>query len=201
MTINANKLALQNSNKKKMLNYVFLILKSFFLVGLLASFLFGIFRSVKTGSFYGFIDGIQFGFFLAIVMVPVIVFLDVLQRIKNYRKYKKIDFNINQVRRLLIREEYNSIFNKLCDLLKDCKEFSIYNMNLNKGIIEADVKKSWKSFGEKLQIRFRKGSDGKVLVEIISKPKISLTMIDYAKNFENVESISAKVKGSFNVSF
>jgi hypothetical protein len=201
MTITANKLVLQNSNKQKILNYIFLILKSFFLVGFLASFLFGIFRFVKTGSFHGFIDGIQFGFFLAIVMVPVIVFLDVLQRIKNYRKYKKVDFSINQVRRLLITDEYNSIFNKLCDLLKYCKEFSIYNMNLNKGIIEADVKKSWKSFGEKLQIRLRKGSDGKVLVEIISKPKIALTMIDYAKNFENVESIFVKLKESYDVSY
>jgi uncharacterized membrane protein len=71
---------------------------------------------------------------------------------------------------------------------------------MEKGIIEADVKKSWKSFGEKLKIRLWKGSEGKVYVEMTSKPKIVLTMIDYAKNFENIESILTQLKKRFDVS-
>jgi hypothetical protein len=194
MTITANKLELPNNNKQKMLSYVFSILKSFFLVGLLGAFLFGIFRSIKTGSFHGFIDGMQFGLFLAIVMVPIIVFLDVLQRIKNYRKYKKVDFNISQTRNFLLKEEYNSICNYLYNILKTHKDFSIYKKDFENGIIKADANASWKSFGEKIQISIMKGSRGKIFVEISSKPKIAITMLDYAKNFENVEWIADKLK-------
>lgn len=200
MTINANKIELQNNNKQKMLNYAFSILKSFFLVGLLAAFLFGIFRSIKTGSSHGFIDGVQFGLFLAIVMVPIIVFLDVLQRIKNYRKYKKIDFNVNQTRKFFVKEEYNSIFNYLYNILNSHKEFSIYKKDFENGIIKADANASWKSFGEKIRISIVKGSRGKNFVEISSKPKIALTMLDYAKNFENVEWIADKLKCNSDVS-
>jgi hypothetical protein len=200
MTASVDKLNIEN-NKHKILNYVFTILKSFFFVGLSSALIFGIFRSIKAGSFSGLIDGILFGLLLAMVLVPIIVSLDILQRFKNYRKYQRVDFNVNQARRLLIKDEYNLIFNNLCNFLKDRKEFSIYNKDLEKGIIKADVKKSWKSFGEKLQLRLWKGSEGKVYVEITSKPKIVLTMIDYAKNFENIESIFTQLKRSFDVSF
>jgi hypothetical protein len=200
MTTRVDKLNLEN-NKHKTLNYVFTILKSFFFVVVASALFFGIFRSIKAGSLLGFVDGMLFGLLLAIVLVPIIVSLDIFQRFKNYRKYQRVDFNVNQVRRLLIKDEYNLIFNKLCDFLKDRKEFTIYNKDLGKGIIEADVKKSWKSFGEKLQIRLWKGSDGKVYAEITSKPKIVLTMIDYAKNFENIESIMTQLERSFDISF
>jgi hypothetical protein len=201
MTITVNKLELQNKNWQKIFNYVFSILKSFLLVGIIAACLFGIFQSIKTGSFHGFIDGVQFGLLLAIVMVPIIVSLDVLQRIKNYRRYKKVDFNVNQTRRFFVKEEYNSIFNYLYNIIKSHKEFSIYKKDFENGIIKAYANASWKSFGEKIQINIVKGSQGRIFIEIFSKPKIALTILDYAKNFENVEWIADKLKYSSDVNF
>jgi hypothetical protein len=135
-------LEIQKSNKQKVFNYIFSIVKSFCFVGLFSALLIGAFMAIRSNSFYGFIDGIQFGILLAIVMVPLIYFLDIFQRIKNYRKYKKFDFNVNQKRRLLIKDKYISIFNYLINALNSQKAFSIYKKDKEKGIIDAGVGRS-----------------------------------------------------------
>jgi hypothetical protein len=187
--------------KKKttnLFNYIFIIIKSSIFVGLISSFLFGIFRLIKVSSVIGFLDGAIFGLLLAIVLVSLIFCLDFFQRVKNYQKYKIFDFAVNQERKIIIKGEYNEIYTKLCDAVKCYSKFIIYNEDCENGIISARAKGSWRSFGEDIKIEITKGSAGKFYVNIVSRPKVFLTMFDYSKNFENVETILLYIEKSFD---
>ena len=61
------------------------------------------------------------------------------------------------------------------------------------GTIEADVPWSWKSFGEKLTISINRVSDLESAIEVVSRPRLSTTAVDYGKNFQNVEAICNRI--------
>ena len=180
---------LSKNNDSTLFTYFFTIVKLFIFIGLGGGLLFGIFQSIRTNSFNGFIDGIMFGFMLAIVTAPILIFIDIYQKFKCYLKYKAIDFSLNQERKFIVEDDYVSVFRKLNEMLNNHKKIEIHNKDMEKGIIEAVSRRSWKSFGEGIKIKLSKISNGKVLVVLSSKPRISITMIDYSKNFENVEMI------------
>ncbi len=188
MPVNNEIKLLSRNNPGTLFTYVFIIIKLFIFIAFGGGLLFGIFQSIKINSLNGFIDGITFGVTIAVIMVPILIILDIIQKIKCYLKYKNIDFEIKQERRFLIDSDYIFIFNKLCENLNNYKNVEIYKKDTDKGIIEAISKRSWKSFGEIIKIQLFRSSKGNVAV-LSSKPKISITMIDYCKNFENVENI------------
>jgi hypothetical protein len=176
------------------LDYVLTFLKSFLFLGIVSAFLFGVYRTIKIKSLYGFFEGLQYGAILSIVCLPLIFLIDVIHRLKNYPKFKRIDFNVKQERKLLIEDDYHSAFNKFYEVLKSIEELSINKKDDEEGIIEAFTKRSWKSFGEIIKANFVKGTKGKVFITINSRPKGSFTMVDYNKNFENVESIISNLE-------
>jgi len=57
------------------------------------------------------------------------------------------------------------------------------------GVITANIPWSWRSFGEKIQVSVKEASPLEALVEVNSRPRWPLTLADYGRNFENVETI------------
>lgn len=190
---------LRKNNSSGLISYSYTIIKSIIFVGLTATLLFGIFQSIRRNSFNGFIDGMVFGASLALIVVPLIVLLDLSQKLKCYLKYNFIDFRVNQERRFIIEDDYSSVLNKLYSILSNHKKIDVYNKDIENGIIEATTKRSWRSFGEDIKINLFKGSEGKVVVIVSSKPRTSLTMIDYSKNFENIETIMKDITNNFKI--
>ena len=192
MTVHANdniKLISRN-DETTIFTYFLSMLKSFIYFSLGAGFLFGAFQSIRKNSLNGFVDGFVIGIVSALIVVPIVIALDIFQKVKCYRKYKVIDFGVNQERRFLVEDEYSSAFDKMYSMLNDIKKVEIRHGDIESGIIEAVTKRSWKSFGESIKIELFKTSKSKETVIVLeSKPRISLTMIDYCKNFENIEMI------------
>ena len=183
---------LSRNNGSGLFTYLFAIMKLLIFVMLGGSLLFGVFQSIRRNSLHGFVDGVVVGVVGALVAVPVLVFLDIFQKLKCYLRYKSIDFRVDQERRFIIKDDHMSVFNNISNVLNNIKNIEIYKKNMENGIVEAVAKRSWRSFGEEIKIELFKSSGGKVLVVLSSKPRISLMLIDYSKNFENVEMI---VKG------
>lgn len=177
--------------------YIIKVIKSYVFVNLGAGLLFGIFRSLMINSLNGFIDGLFFGTMLASIGIPIIILLDIFQKLKCYFKYKIVSYQTNQKIKLLFEDDYISIFNKLNELLNNNPKIDVYRKDIKIGIIEAISKRSWKSFGEIIKIEFFDKSNGKVVAVLSSKPRIFWTMIDYCKNFENVEMIMSDINKLF----
>ncbi len=189
---------IDSSDNNTLKTYIINIIKLYVFVNLCAGLLFGIFQTVRINSFNGFIDGLFFGTILSLTTIPILIFLDVFQKAKCYFKYKIICYQTNQKRKFLLKDNYVTIFNKLNDVLNNHPKIEIYNKDMKNGVIEAVAKRSWKSIGEIIKVEFLNKANGKVVVVLSSKPKISLTMIDYCKNLENVEMIMSDVHKTFN---
>ncbi len=182
-------------NNKKFLTYVVAIVKMFVFFGLGVGLLFGIFQSIRRNSFDGFVDGSVVGIVGALILVPSVILLDILQKVKCYLRYKIVDFRTNYERRILVEDDYLSIFDLLCNVMHDNKKMHICQKDVENGVIEAVTKRSWRSFGENITIKLFKSSNSKrTIVVLTSKPRISLTLIDYCKNLENVEIVVNDIK-------
>ena len=189
----------QNSEKSATgaLHYILTFLKSFAILWIVSAFLFGIYRVMRVNTLYGFVEGLQFGAILSILSLPLIFLLDFTQRLKNIPKFKKIDFHVKQERKVLIEDEYCSAFKKFYESLKSMEGLSIIKKDDKEGIIEAITKRSWKSFGEIVKVKFAKGTKKKVFITINSRPKGSFTLVDYCRNFENVENIISNLEKAY----
>ena len=103
---------------------------------------------------------------------------------------------MEQERRFSIENDYESVFRRLCDIL-DNNEMEIRIKDIDKKTIEAITKRSWKSFGERIVFKLFNISKSKVVISLSSKPIIPLMVIDYCKNFENIEIITNEIKKIF----
>ncbi|MGI9420596.1 MAG: hypothetical protein ACR2RA_22465 [Geminicoccaceae bacterium] len=68
---------------------------------------------------------------------------------------------------------------------------SIDKVDAHSGQVEASTKVSWKSFGEKISFRLSDRGDQTTEVEIESRPKLTMTIVDYGKSRENIDQIVA----------
>jgi hypothetical protein len=176
--------------------YIIRTFKATLYTFLISSFIFGLFQSLRRNSFInGFSDGILFGVLLAIVLIPSLFIIDVISRIIYYLKHNKFDFRIRQERKLIISEDYKTVFNIFSDILKKNNKFKIEHEDINEGEIHATVQRSWKSFGEKIEFRMHKNSNNNEIVAILrSEPKIKATIFDYCKNLNNIDLILNQIK-------
>jgi hypothetical protein len=199
MTIRAtSKVKVMEKEKRStLLSYLLVIFKAVILVIVGGGLIFGLFQSIKKASYHGFIDGIEFGSLLALTAIPIIVVIDLMQRLKCYLNYKIFDLGIEQERRFLIEDDYMPVFNRLQEVLDHLKRIDCHQQDIENGHIQAVARPSWRSFGENIDIELSKASKDKVVAVLSSKPRMSLTMIDYGKNLENVEIITKGIMEAF----
>jgi len=180
-------------NVISILSYIYSILKLFAFIAFSSGLLFGVFQAISENSISGFKDGIMFGIILTLITAPVLILLDIIQKVKCYVKYKFVSFSVKQERSFSIEGDYENIFSSLYTILNENKIIKVLNSDLGKGSIEAITKRSWKSFGEKIDLKLFKTPNNRVVINLSSKPRIFLTLIDYCKNFENVETIKKRI--------
>jgi hypothetical protein len=174
--------------------YILRIFVIFIFVSLTLGLIFGTFLSFRMNSFTAFKIGIIAAVIGTSLTLGIIILIDICEKIKCYVKYGIIDFRINQERRVLIDGDYTEVFNKLFNILVKSNKIHVTKKDLKDGISKADTSWSWRSFGERIEIKLFR-ADGRVRVILTSKPKIITAMIDHSKNFENLELIIRDLKG------
>ncbi len=176
------------------LNYIIRIPFAFIIVALVVGLPAGIFFSIINVSLEGFGVGLIAGVICSLLGFAVIVPVDIFTKIKCYRKYGLVDFRVRQQRILHIDADYDTICETFQQEFRAWKGMQLRNKDMKRGIIEVETRRSWKTFGEKITVTLLKSGNRRVLVTISSKPRIFTTMLDYSKNFENLERIIQGIK-------
>jgi len=186
--------SLDMKRSRGFLKYILRISFAFIILALVIGLPAGIFFSIINASLEGFGVGLIAGVICSLLGFAVIVPLDVFAKIKCHRKYGFVDFRVRQQRILHIDADYDTICETLWQEFHAWKGMQLRNKDMKRGIIEVETRRSWKTFGEKITVTLLKRRNRKVLVTISSKPRIFTTMLDYSKNFENLERIIQGIK-------
>jgi hypothetical protein len=157
-----------------------LYLKNFIFSG----FVFGLIMGLLNGLEFGIKSGLLFGFVMSI--------LSVTMHRQATRKYKDFGYDVSSViqeRKLKINTDSVDVFIACLNSLENIKNCKIIDKDKAKGTIHAKSGSTWQSFGEVLNINILPVDSKFVSVTIESKPKVSITLVDYGKNIKNIESI------------
>lgn len=98
------------------------------------------------------------------------------------------DFNIHQVRRIVMGIPFDQAFSQCIESLKTVNRCRIISQNLDNGEIRARAGLNWKTWGDDIIINLTKGKET-TGVEISSRPSARSTLVDFGKNLDNVERI------------
>ena len=119
-----------------------------------------------------------------------LVVLDILATLKYGKDPEKL--KLHQNRNLVINMTYDEGF--------ACIERVVSRMRINgkrvdkeRGIIRAYTGSTWKSFGERIEVKIDLIDTDTLSLIVKSRPRIWGNMIDYGKNYENVETICKAV--------
>lgn len=162
---------------------------SFLVIFISSTMLFGLFRALKISDLLGGLyDGAVFGAFLGGILVGLVTLIDIFERFRCFKKYHKISYRSRQRRFFLIKNDCDNLFERLLAACKIC-DFNIKTQDRKFGIIKATTNRSWRSFGERIEIVIRKSTDGSLTLKVSSEPIIFTTVLDYCKNFINIEQL------------
>ena len=171
---------------------IFLILSSFgFFLGIFHfvsdisehSFLHALTTSVILSVFTGF----AFSFFMSVILIP-----------RHYYLYKKIiDENyppssledINQSKIIILNARQEDTFLLFLEILMSISDFEKIVKKDTYTQMIALTKKTSKSYGEKITLKFTQVEEEKTKIEIQSNPLHPFTLLDYGKNYNNIISI------------
>ena len=109
-----------------------------------------------------------------------------------YRLRKKgitefTDDNLRVLQRRTVKSK--SDIEEVISLLTSDSNFENMKYTSSKNQIHLSSRVSWYSWGEKIRITMLSDKDGEFEYEIQSKPIVSITLVDYGKNLENVNQI------------
>lgn len=155
---------------------------------------FGFMMGVTEGFFHGFQRGLISGIVAgAIFGLGMALYLGILHKRSVERQGFEITedtLSVHQNRILFLSQPYDEVFEDCIRALETIEKSEVKTADPSTGRIEATIGWGWKSWGEKITIEIS-GSESKLTgVVILSRPKMQITMTDYGKNLENVETIS-----------
>ena len=127
-------------------------------------------------------SAIFFGFFMSLILVSISI-----SRLKKMgmKDISDEDLAVKQKREIV------STFNipEIIERLKKDEKTGKMKLKMLENGIQLSTGVSWESWGEVINIIQIPNGENKYKYQIISKPKLSTTIIDYGKNFENVKRI------------
>ena len=101
----------------------------------------------------------------------------------------KQNLPVVQKREMQLGLPYEQAFAVSTEALDRLPRITLKSENNSKGMLMANSRITWESFGEKIVLNIQRVDDRTTKVEIVSRPIVPITMFDYGKNLENVERI------------
>lgn len=151
-----------------------------------------------ASQYVGYIKGFKLGFLVmsvgGMIFVVILGVTDYFCKRSLLKKYGKIDHRIRQKKAISLQETYSNTFQKSKNILRTIGA-EITCSDLNKGAIKGVTGISYRSVGEEITVSIEKVNESLTNVDIASRPKFITTLVDYGKNFENVEKFSLLLVG------
>jgi hypothetical protein len=158
--------------------------KSLSKISILSAALFALVMSMKIGLLHGIIAGIVFS--IVITMLIALIFIPI-----DYMCTAKLPLealNVNQERDIKLKGNCDPICTYCAEIVKNTK--GVFKIDVsNKCNIVAFTKTTISSFGEVITLHLSQIDQETTNIHIVSQPKYKYTIIDYGKNYKNVEYI------------
>jgi hypothetical protein len=167
--------------------------KRYILYGFLLSF---IICSIATLPIFGMRKAVLFSILINITFLIIMAFaglIDYLFLRTLFRRYKIIDYNIRQVRELIVEMPITIAYKNALEIVKKSRGIRGVIEYKHSWIIKAETKISWKSFGESMILRLFTENQGITKLQMISEPIMRFTVADFGKNYENVEKLRSSL--------
>lgn len=160
-------------------------IRVFTILCVLSAILFGLLMSLKVGLLSGMIIGIVGGILWTIIMAIIFIPIDYLLT----RDLSTEALNVRQDREIQVKGDFDYVFQKCVDILKGFKTIKIVTPLKEKNAISARTKMSLASFGEDIKLQFDVLAQDVKKIHLSSSPTYRFTLLDYGKNFKNVDMI------------
>ena len=102
--------------------------------------------------------------------------------------------NVNQERYILVQGKIEEVFFSSYDILKSFSSCKKIKQSKEKLTITAKTKMTSSSCGENIALKFEQLSNDSVRIHIKSYPVSRFTLLDFGKNFANIEYLSKEIK-------
>lgn len=154
--------------------------------------MFGLFMGLKFGFWPGIKSGIIFGISFSTVAILVLIPIDYLLT----RNLPAEALKVNQNREIHVQGDFEKVFEKCLQTLKELEYIKTIQPLKDKMTISAHTKLSNVSWGENIKLMFGLNNNNIITIYINSSPIIKFTVLDYGKNFKNVENIAKEIKSA-----
>ncbi len=141
--------------------------------------------SIKIGLFHGIIAGCIISIIGTILMSLVLVPIDYWFT----RKLPVESLAVRQERDIKLKGEFNSIYIYCVEVIRNIKGVIKVEKNDNRNII-GFTRTNMSSIGERISLELSQLDQETINIHITSRPIIKYTMLDYGKNYKNVECIT-----------
>ncbi len=166
-------------------------LKIFFITGIPFGIIFGTLYHFQRGFPASLVSGLLGGIFVGSTLSLILGLLH-RKSIQNmpYNDYEEA-LDVKHERKLIVPLPYDHVFNLCLDSLTEIKKSKINKLDRDKGKIRARAGMTPKTLGDRIRLKVEKIDDEKTRVIVRSEPVSPTTAVDYGKNLENVERITA----------
>lgn len=136
---------------------------------------------------------------LSLILIQAIAFILILWLVlwwMHRRSIKRRGFSLTKQnlsvvhqRELRLSLPYEQAFTKCKEAILQLSRITLKQEDYSKGMLIANSRISWESFGENIALDIRAIDENTTQVGFTSRPIVSTTKFDYGKNLENVERI------------
>ena len=154
-------------------------------MGVFFASLFVVAMCIKIGVLHGIMFGILISIVWTILMALILVPIDYWLT----RKLPVEALNVRQERSINLKGEFNSIYVYCVEVIRNIKGVRRIEKDNNPNII-AFTRISMSSVGERISLELSQLDQETINIHIMSQPIIKFTMLDYGKNYKNVESVA-----------
>lgn len=164
-------------------------IKIFSKIGIGTSLLFCLLMSLKIGLSQGILAGIIYGIGITILAAAVLIPIDFLLT----KNLPSEAYNVRQNREFQVNGDFDTVFQNCVALLDGIDFIKNVTPIKDKKIISALTKTTLISFGEAITLQFIIESKNITKIYLSSSPTFKFTLLDYGKNYKNVDYINKAI--------
>lgn len=142
---------------------------------------------ILNGAIAAIITSISWTIVMAIIFIPIDYFSN--------RNLPPEALSVSQKRDIQVSGNIEQVFQKALDILKGFKSVRTTTPFKEKLTISARTKITCLTFGEEITLQFDVLSQNSVKIHIKSHPAVRYTLLDYGRNFKNIEYLSNRIRG------
>ncbi len=169
-------------------------IRGFILIGAVFGLLSSLPLILKYGLWTGIIGTLIGTVLWTAIMAVIFIPIDFLLT----RKLPPEALSVQQEKTVRIKGEFTHVFEKSIEILKGFKPIKEIEPLIEKQTISARTKASIASFGEDITLQFKPLNQETTEIYISSCPVVRYTLLDFGKNFKNVELISKELQRTEN---